>query len=121
MKLYLVLIPTIFVVLLILNIILPNIFYKNNLNSTYTEKISSYECGFNPILDTRRKFSISYFLIALLYLIFDLEVILTVPFVTFIYETSLYGYTFIIIFIILLTVGFVYELNKNALDSYILS
>lgn len=80
------------------------------------EKISPYECGFNPFEDARQKFQVKFYLVAILFLIFDLEVIYLFPWCLTLEEQSIFGYLTMIIFLIILTVGFVYEWRKGALN-----
>jgi len=73
------------------------------------EKLSSYECGFNPFGDARNKFEIRFYLVAILFIIFDLEVTFLFPFVVAISNISLFGIFTMIFFIFILAVGFIYE------------
>jgi NADH:ubiquinone oxidoreductase subunit 3 (subunit A) len=79
------------------------------------QKLSPYECGMNPLGTAREKFSIQFFLIAILFIIFDLEVIFLFPFSTALYLNSFYGYWVIMLFLLILTIGFIYEFSKGAL------
>jgi NADH:ubiquinone oxidoreductase subunit 3 (subunit A) len=79
------------------------------------EKVSTYECGFTGIGDTRQRFSVQFFLVAILFLIIDLEVILLFPFAVAIYQISAYGFWIMVIFVLILTVGLVFELGSGAL------
>lgn len=78
-------------------------------------KLSPYECGYDPVGSTRQKFSVSYFLVAILYLVFDSEILFVYPFAMSLSHISCFGFWIFIIFGVLLTVGFVYELGKGAL------
>jgi NADH:ubiquinone oxidoreductase subunit 3 (subunit A) len=69
----------------------------------------------NPLGTAREKFSIQFFLIAILFIIFDLEVIFLFPFTISLYHTSIYGFWVVLIFLIILIIGFVYEFSKGAL------
>jgi len=84
-------------------------------NNPDSEKISPYECGFSPLGDARNKFSVQFYLVAILFIVFDLEVLFLFPFAVTIYETSLLGFWIVIIFLLILTIGFVYEYSKGAL------
>lgn len=78
--------------------------------------MSVYETGFNPIRDARKKIDIIYWIIGLLYLIFDLEIIFIFPFVSIIYTlNSFLAYSVFIIFLLILALGFIYEYNEGAL------
>jgi NADH:ubiquinone oxidoreductase subunit 3 (subunit A) len=81
-----------------------------------TEKVTAYECGFSPIYgQTRAPFSIQYYLVGILFLIFDLEILLLYPIAVTLYSVSIYGFWIAIIFFSVLTLGFVYELGKGRL------
>ncbi len=80
------------------------------------EKLSSYECGFEPFDDSRGKFDIRFYLVAILFIIFDLEVAFLFPWAIVLKEIGLYGFWSMMIFLGVLTVGFIYEWNKGALE-----
>lgn len=80
-----------------------------------SEKITSYECGFDPISQTRAPFSIQFYIVAILFLIFDLEIVLLYPFATSLYQIGSYGFWVVFIFFSILTVGFAYEIGSGAL------
>ena len=85
-------------------------------HNPYQEKDSVFECGFHSFLgQNRSEFSISFFIFALLFLLFDLEILLVYPYVVSAYTNSLYGLLIMLIFFLLLTLGFAFELGKNAL------
>lgn len=73
------------------------------------EKISSYECGFQPFEDTRSRFDVKFYLVAILFIIFDIEIIYLFPWALCLDELNLEGITSMIIFIYILTIGFIYE------------
>jgi len=79
-------------------------------------KIAPYECGFSSFSDARQKFQISFFLVAILFLVFDCEILFLYPLVVSLYHVSSFGFWIAMVFILLLTIGFVYELGKGALD-----
>jgi NADH-ubiquinone oxidoreductase chain 3 len=85
------------------------------INQPDSEKLSPYECGMNPLGDARSKFSIQFFLVAILFLIFDLEIIFLFPFAVSLYHVSFYGFWIVIIFLIVLTIGFIFEFSIGAL------
>lgn len=86
-------------------------------NKTYNwEKVSSYECGFQPFEDSRNKFDIKFYLVAILFIIFDLEISFLFPWALCITKINLIGFVSMLIFLIILTIGFVYEWMKGALD-----
>ena len=80
------------------------------------EKLSSYECGFNAFDDARMKFDVRYYLVAILFIIFDLEVAFLFPWAVSLHDIGLFGFWSMIVFLAVLTVGFVYEWNKGALE-----
>ena len=80
------------------------------------EKLSPYECGFEPFDDARTKFDIRFYLVALLFIIFDLEVAFLFPWAISLENFGLFGYFSMMIFLIILTIGFIYEWKKGALE-----
>jgi len=91
-----------------------NFFFASN--NPYKEKNSPFECGFHSFLgQNRTQFSISFFIFALLFLLFDLEILLVYPYVISAYNNSVYGLVIMLFFFLVLTLGFVFELGKKAL------
>ena len=85
-------------------------------HNPYQEKDSAFECGFHSFLgQNRTQFSISFFIFALLFLLFDLEILLVYPYIVSAYNNSIYGLIIMLIFFLVLTLGFAFELGKNAL------
>lgn len=80
------------------------------------EKLSAYECGFQPFEDARNKFDIKFYLVAILFIIFDLEVSFLFPWSIYLNKINIEGFWFMILFLIILTVGFLYEWMKGALN-----
>ena len=80
-----------------------------------TEKLSAYECGFEPFSTTRRGFDVHFYIIAILFLVFDLEVAYLLPWSVAVDFLQFYGFLTVLFFIVLLTVGFVYEYFVGAL------
>ena len=80
------------------------------------EKLSAYECGFNAFDDARMKFDVRFYLVAILFIIFDLEVAFLFPWAITFGDLGWYGYWSMMIFLGVLTVGFVYEWRKGALE-----
>ena len=80
------------------------------------EKLSSYECGFEPFEDARGRFDVRFYLVAILFIIFDLEVAFLFPWAVSLGNIGLFGFWSMIVFLIVLTVGFVYEWRKGALE-----
>jgi len=79
-------------------------------------KLSGYECGFSSVSDARQKFQISFFLVAILFIVFDLEILFIYPLVVSLYHVSYFGFWIAMVFVLLLTVGLVYELCSGVLD-----
>src|SRR5258708_15201889 len=88
-------------------------------HNPYMEKRTVFECGFHSFLgQNRTQFTISFFIVALLFLLFDLEILLIYPYTISAYNNNIYGLIIMLIFFILLTAGLVYELGKKALTIY---
>jgi NADH-quinone oxidoreductase subunit A len=82
----------------------------------YAEKLSAYECGFEAFDDARRRFDVRFYLVAILFIIFDLEVAFLFPWAVSLSEIGVFGFLSMIGFLAVLTIGFIYEWNKGALD-----
>src|SRR5216684_7855346 len=80
------------------------------------EKLSAYECGFNAFDDARMKFDVRFYLVAILFIIFDLEMTFLFPWAIVLGDLGLYGYWSMMVFLGVLTVGFIYEWRKGALE-----
>ena len=80
------------------------------------EKLSAYECGFLPFSDSRMEFDIRFYLVAILFIIFDLEIAFLFPWAITLEKIGFLGFVSMIIFLFILTVGFIYEWKKGALD-----
>jgi len=80
------------------------------------EKLSAYECGFNAFDDARMKFDIRFYLVAILFIIFDLEVAFLFPWAITFGELGLFGFWSMMLFLAVLTIGFIYEWRKGALE-----
>ena len=105
-----------FFILLIISLILFILNYSIVYQQIYLEKISAYECGFQPFEHSISDFDIRYYLIAILFLIFDLELIFLIPFLISIDYISLIGLFSMFIFILFLIIGFFYEWLKKGLE-----
>ena len=80
-------------------------------------KVSAYECGFSPVYgQTRSTFQIHFYIVAMLFLVFDLEILLLFPIALTLYNVSIFGFSIAIIFFIVLTIGFVLEIGSGAID-----
>ena len=80
------------------------------------EKLSSYECGFNAFDDARMKFDVRFYLVAILFIIFDLEVSFLFPWAAAFGQLGVYGFWSMMLFLAVLTIGFIYEWKKGALE-----
>jgi len=80
------------------------------------EKTSAYECGFDPFDDARSRFDIKFYLVCILFIIFDLEISYLFPWSLTLGETGVFGFFSMMAFLFILTVGFIYEWYKGALD-----
>jgi len=81
-----------------------------------SEKLSPYECGFEPFDDSRGRFDVRFYLVALLFIVFDLEVAFLFPWAVSLGDIGLFGFWSMIFFLVILTVGFIYEWRKGALE-----
>jgi NADH-ubiquinone oxidoreductase chain 3 len=106
---FIIFIPILAILLLAINLILAP-------HNPYLEKDSVFECGFHSFLgQNRTQFSISFFIFGLLFLLFDLEILLVYPYSVSSYTNDTYGLVIMMVFFVLLTLGFIFELGKNAL------
>ncbi|HVY59091.1 MAG TPA: NADH-quinone oxidoreductase subunit A [Xanthobacteraceae bacterium] len=80
------------------------------------EKLSAYECGFNAFDDARMKFDVRFYLVSLLFIIFDLEVAFLFPWAVAFGRVGLFGFCSMMVFLAVLTIGFIYEWKKGALE-----
>jgi NADH-quinone oxidoreductase subunit A len=80
------------------------------------EKLSPYECGFEPFGDARGQFDVRFYLVAILFIIFDLEVAFLFPWAITLSDTQFFGFWSMMVFLLILTIGFAYEWKKGALD-----
>src|SRR5689334_12282439 len=106
---FIIFIPILAILLLAINLLLAP-------HNPYQEKDSVFECGFHSFLgQNRTQFSISFFIFGLLFLLFDLEILLVYPYSVSSYTNDIYGLVIMMVFFVLLTLGFIFELGKNAL------
>nr|YP_009445514.1 NADH dehydrogenase subunit 3 [Bipolaris cookei]YP_010148173.1 NADH dehydrogenase subunit 3 [Bipolaris oryzae]ATV95661.1 NADH dehydrogenase subunit 3 [Bipolaris cookei]QQV68591.1 NADH dehydrogenase subunit 3 [Bipolaris oryzae] len=107
---FIIFIPILAIILLAVNLILAP-------HNPYQEKDSVFECGFHSFLgQNRTQFSVSFFIFGLLFLLFDLEILLVYPYAVSTNTNDIYGLSIMLIFFVLLTLGFVFELGKGALN-----
>jgi len=92
----------------------PFLFASNS--STYPEKLSAYECGFDPFGDARSRFDIRFYLVSILFIILDLEVTFFFPWAVSPNKIDLFGFWSMMAFLLILTIGFLYEWKRGALD-----
>uniref|UniRef100_E3VW18 NADH-ubiquinone oxidoreductase chain 3 n=1 Tax=[Candida] alai TaxID=434040 RepID=E3VW18_9ASCO len=107
-KYYIILVPIVALILIILNWLI-------SINNKYLEKEGPFECGFTSYQQSRSTFSVAFILIAILFLPFDLEISFLLPYVISSYINGLYGLTIVVIFLLILTIAFIFEIQLNAL------
>jgi NADH:ubiquinone oxidoreductase subunit 3 (subunit A) len=100
-----------FISLLLFSISFFIIYQQSNI-----EKVSAYECGFNPFGDARYKFEIHYYLVGILFIIFDLEITFLFPWLICFFDLNIIGIYSMFIFLVILTFGFIFELVIGVLD-----
>ena len=107
--LFIIFVPILVLILLVVNLLLA-------VHRPDSEKVTPYECGFSPVYgQTRNPFQISFYLVGILFLVFDIEILISYPLAVSLYQTSLYGFWIFILFFFVLTIGFVYEMGSGAL------
>lgn len=103
-------VPILSVILLALNLLLAP-------SNPDAAKVSAYECGFSPIEgQTRTVFHINFYLVGILFLVFDLEILLLFPIAVSLYQVSTFGFSVALLFFIVLTVGFILEIGSGAIN-----
>jgi NADH-quinone oxidoreductase subunit A len=85
-------------------------------NKPDSEKLSPYECGFEAFEDARMRFDVRYYLVAILFILFDLEIAFLFPWAVVLDEIGIFGFVSMMVFVAILVVGFIYEWKKGALD-----
>ena len=105
------------VISLLLSLVLLGLpFLFSSTSSTYPEKSSAYECGFDPSGDARSRFDIRFYLVSILFIISDLEVTFFFPWAVSLNKIDLFGSWSMMAFLLILTIGFLYEWKRGALD-----
>ena len=99
-----------------LSIVLLGINYWRSTRRPDPEKLSPYECGFNAFEDARHRFDVRFYLIAILFIIFDLEIAFLFPWAISLGKIGLFGFWSMMVFLSVLTIGFIYEWKKGALE-----
>jgi NADH-ubiquinone oxidoreductase chain 3 len=108
-----------FFFIVILSVILLSVNFIFATHNPYMEKKTAFECGFHSFLgQNRTQFTISFFIFALLFLLFDLEILLVYPYTISAYNNGIYGLIIMLVFFLLLTAGLIFELGKKALNIY---
>ena len=103
-------------VALVLGLLMLSIGFLFGKGTKSKAKLSPYECGFDPFDDARGRFDIRFYLVAILFIIFDLEIAFLFPWALTLKQLNMFGFWTMMVFLIILTVGFVYEWQKGALD-----
>jgi NADH-quinone oxidoreductase subunit A len=85
-------------------------------NKPDAEKLSAYECGFEAFDDSRMKFDVRFYLVAILFIIFDLEIAFLFPWAAVLTDIGWFGYWAMVVFLLILVIGFIYEWKKGALE-----
>jgi NADH:ubiquinone oxidoreductase subunit 3 (subunit A) len=94
-------------------VLVPLVFAPQKINE---QKLSVYECGFDPFESARIKFDIQFYILAILFIVFDIELIYLLPWVLLVNQLGFFAFNTVIIFLIIIILGFYYEWIKNALD-----
>lgn len=105
-----------FLISFILGLLILSLSYLLITQQPDTEKLSSYECGFDPFGDARNPFNIHFYLVGILFIIFDLEITFLFPWAVSLKYFGIFGYWSMFFFLFLLTLGFIYEWMKGALN-----
>nr|YP_010758784.1 NADH dehydrogenase subunit 3 [Tilletia controversa]WEX30832.1 NADH dehydrogenase subunit 3 [Tilletia controversa] len=104
----------IFIPILVVILLLANLLFA--VHRPDFEKVTPYECGFSPVYgQTRKPVSIQFYLVGILFLIFDLEILFVYPYRSVMYHSEMYGFWIVMIFFVVLTIGFVYEFGSGRL------
>jgi NADH-quinone oxidoreductase subunit A len=104
-----------FLVCLLISSLLLSVSYFFVIQYSNVEKVSIYECGFNPFNDSRNKFEVRFYIVAILFMIFDLEIIFLFPWVILLNTLMYLGFFSMLVFLFILIIGFIYEWIKGAL------
>lgn len=104
------------IIAVLVTLLITFLFGQLNISNPDYEKFSAYECGFDPFEDSRSPFDVRFYLVAIFFIIFDLEVIFLFPFVMICDQISFFAFFFFLIFLFFLILGFIYEVSYSALD-----
>lgn len=105
-----------FFVIFGISLIILGLCYVITIKNPYSEKNTGYECGFDPFSDAREPFYVKFYLISILFIIFDVEIVFFFPWAISFKQLFFFGYYIIYIFILILLIGFIYEWKKGSLD-----
>lgn len=105
-----------FIVAITLSLIIIGASYLFSVKAPDQEKISVYECGFDPFGDSRKVFEVRFFLVGILFIIFDLEISFLFPWSVTLSQLHIFGYWTMILFLLILTIGLIYEWIKGGLE-----
>ncbi len=105
-----------FFVIFGISLIILGLCYIVTIKNPYSEKNTGYECGFDPFSDAREPFYVKFYLISILFIIFDVEIVFFFPWAISFKQLFFFGYYIIYIFILILLIGFIYEWKKGSLD-----
>lgn len=101
---------------LVISVVVMGLAWMRGASNPNAEKLSPYECGFDPFSDSRHKFDVRFYLVAILFIIFDLEIAFLFPWAITLGEIGQFGFWSMMIFLGVLTIGFIYEWKKGALE-----
>lgn len=104
------------IVATLLSLVIIGLSYFVSIKNPDKEKVSQYECGFEAFSDARGRFDVRFYLVAILFIIFDLEIAFLFPWAISLGDIGVFGFWSMMIFLTVLTVGFIYEWKKGALD-----
>ena len=104
------------IIALVIAIVMMSISFLFGSNNPDNEKLSPYECGFEAFDDARGRFEVRFYLVAMLFIIFDLEVAFLFPWAISLGKIGIFGFWSMMIFLLFLTIGFIYEWKKGALE-----
>jgi len=104
------------VISMVLSMLILSLSFVFSTQKADPEKVSAYECGFDPFDDARARFDIRFYLVAILFIIFDLEVAFLFPWAVSLGSIGIFGFWSMMIFLLILTIGFIYEWKKGALE-----
>ena len=104
------------VISMVLSMLILSLSFVFSTQKADPEKVSAYECGFDAFNDSRKPFDVRFYLVAILFIIFDLEIAFLFPWAVALGEIGLFGFWSMMIFLAVLTIGFIYEWKKGALE-----